>query len=337
MRAGLRFVSLALTAWLIAAGGCRSKTTSVTPPAPLLHCAEPRHDFGTPIEGARLSHVFRLENRGDAPLRLLSVDKSYGCAAVAPPTVIAPRGSAKLEIACDVSQRPGKMSDEVVVRTNDPHFPTLKLELAARVQPKLAFEPTEAVLEPEFGETQTRELRLIGHLAPSARLSLLARDDATPNVELLAPIATEPARLRVTLKAARVETRVARLRIGTGLSDPKELSVLVTWKVASSLQVEPSNPYFNLREPPPHERTVQIRSRRAGLQVHAAEVTEGPFLAELQANPTAGSYSVRLRVLDDKVPEGERGALGKLLIASNDPAEPRKEVPLFALGVMARR
>jgi hypothetical protein len=330
-------LALVLSALLVGAVGCRSKSTEAQKPTPSLVCVEPRHDFGTRFESERLSHVFSLQNRGKAPLRLLSVEKSYGCTAVAPPTVIAAGGHAKLEIACDVSKRPGRMADEVVVRTNDPGFPALKLELAAEIKPQLAFEPTEALLEPAFGETQVRDLRLVGKLAPSARLTLIESDDPTPRIELLPPSAQEPARLRITLKAERVETRIAHLRIGTALEEPKELSVLVTWRIASSLDVEPSNPYFNLREAPPHERTLRVRSLRKGLQVHAVEVIEGPFRATLEPDPEGGAYSVRVRVLDDKVPEGERGALGKLLIASNDPAEPKKLVPLFALGVMARQ
>ncbi|HWA70876.1 MAG TPA: DUF1573 domain-containing protein [Polyangiaceae bacterium] len=341
MRFRHRFASsafaFALTALALGAIGCRSGTEPELRPTPSLVCAEPRHDFGAHVEGERLTHVFELENRGKAPLRLLSIEKSYSCAAGAPPASIAPGGRAKLEISCDMSKRPGRMADEVVVRSNDPHFPNLKLELRAEVQPLLAFEPSEALLEPMLGETQVRELLLVGKLAPSARLTLIESDDPTPRIELLAPTERDSARLRVTLKAARVETRVARVRISTGLSEPKELVVLVTWRVGSSLEIDPSNPYFNLREPPPHELTLRVKSRRGTLLVQAVQITEGPFEASLEPETAAGIASIRVRVLDHKVPPGVRGALGKLLIVSNDPAEPRKVVPLFALGVMAKQ
>lgn len=332
---GARSAALALCTLSLAWLGCREEERPKTPAGPSIACAEPRHDFGARVEGERLSHVFELENRGQAPLRVLSIEKSYSCVAAAPPAQIEPGSRAKLEIVCDMAERPGKMADEVVVRSNDPRVPLLKLGLEARVQPLLAFDPTEALLEPPFGETQIRELRLVGKLAPEARLTLLESDDPTPQVELLPASEQDPARLRIALKAARVETRVARLRLATGLAKPEELRVLVTWRVVGNLEIEPSNPYFNLREPPPHERTLRVRSRRGNLRVHAVEVSEGPFHASFAPESAAGSYSIRVRVLDEKVPPGERGALGKLLIASDDPAEPRKVVPLFALGVMA--
>jgi hypothetical protein len=331
-----RAFAFALTALLPSATGCRSQPEPEQRPMPLLSCAEPRHDFGARVEGEHLTHVFELQNRGKAPLRLLSVEKSYSCAAVSPPTVVGAGARSKLEITCDMSKRPGRMADEVVVRSNDPHFPNLKLELLAEVKPLLAFEPSEALLEPALGETQSRELLLVGTLAPSARLKLIDSEDPTPRVELLAPTERDAARLRVTLKAERVETRVARVRIATGLSEPSELSVLVTWRVASSLSIEPSNPYFNLREAPPHELTLRVKSRRGTLLVQAVQVTEGPFEASLQPETAAGIAAIRVRVLDHKVPPGVRGTLGKLLIISNDPSEPRKLVPLFALGVMAK-
>src|SRR5690349_25110527 len=113
----LVLIPLAFITLPFGAASCRSKSSEAQRPTPSLVCAEPRHDFGTRFESERLSHVFSLENRGKSPLRLLSVEKSYGCSAVAPPTVIAPGSRAQLEIACDVSKRPGRMADEVVVRT----------------------------------------------------------------------------------------------------------------------------------------------------------------------------------------------------------------------------
>lgn len=316
---------------------CREKAKVSAPAAPMLLCAKPRHDFGARVEGERLSHAFHLENRGRAPLRLLSVEKSYSCAAREPPRHVAAGQSAQLEIVCETAQRPGKMADEIVVHTNDPRAPTLKLELAAQVQPLLAFEPAEAFFELAFGGTATRELHLTGKRAADARLTLLASDDPTPKVELLPAGAHSAARLRVTLTATRPETRVAHLRLSTGLEKPKELRVLVTWRASSDLLIEPSNPYFNLREPPPHERLLRVSSKRADLKVHAVEVREGPFEATFARDDATNAYSVQVRVLDSRVPEGERGVLGKLLIASNDPAEPRKIVPLFALGILAGR
>lgn len=314
---------------------CREKTEASAPKRPALFCVQPRHDFGARAEGDRLSHVFHLENRGRAPLRLLSVDKSYSCAAREPPTRLEAGRSGKLEIVCDTDQRPGRMADEILVHTNDPRLPVLKLEVAARVQPRLAFEPTEAFFELAFGGTETRELRLTGKLAADARLTLLESDDPTPKVDLLPADPRASAGIRVTLTATRAETRIAHLRLSTGLERPKELAVTVTWRVTSDLVIEPSNPYFNLREPPPHERFLRVSSKRAGLKLYAVEVRDGPFEATLVRDEATDAYSVRVAVLDSKVPEGERGVLGKLLIASNDPAEPRKIVPLFALGILA--
>jgi hypothetical protein len=228
------------------------------------------------------------------------------------------------------------MADEVLVHTNDPRSPRLKLELLARIEPRLALEPAELMFEPKFGETQVRELYVTGKLAADARLSLLECDDPTPRVEVLAANAKAPAGIRVTLSATRVETRVAHLRLATGLEQPKQLSVIITWRVASELVVEPSNPYFNLREAPPHERILRVSSKREGFELYAVEVREGPFEASFARDEATHAYTVRVRVLDAKVPPGERGVMGKLLIASNDPAEPRKLVPLFALGILGR-
>lgn len=328
---------LALPLLALFTPACREKPSPPPPPRPELVCSQPRHDFGTRIEGERLSYVFSLENRGTAPLRVLSIEKSYSCGAQNPPSRIEPRAKARLEIVCDSEKRPGRMADVVVLHTNDPRSPELKLELAAQIQPQLALEPSEALFEQSFGKTERRELRLVGKRAAEARLTLLGTDDPTPRVELLPASTQAAAGLSVTLAATRVETRIARVRLATGLDQPKELSVTVTWRISGDLAIDPSNPYFNLREPPPHERTLRVTSKRSDLKLYAVEVPEGPFEASFVRDEAHEAYSVRVRVLDAKVPEGDRGALGKLLIASNDPAEPRKIVPLFALGILAGR
>jgi hypothetical protein len=45
---------------------------------------------------------------------------------------------------------------------------------------------------------------------------------------------------------------------------------------------------------------------------------------------------VRVDVDETRVPAGERGIIGNLVIVTNDDSEPRKEVQLFALGALAR-
>ena len=43
---------------------------------------------------------------------------------------------------------------------------------------------------------------------------------------------------------------------------------------------------------------------------------------------------MNVKVRPDRVPKEQRGLLGTLRLEDNDPAEPQKDVPLFALGAV---
>ena len=69
-----------------------------------------------------------------------------------------------------------------------------------------------------------------------------------------------------------------------------------------------------------------------GADVQPADVVEGPFAAVIER--TDGGYAVRVSVVAARIAPGERGVMGKLVLVSNDPAESRKEVPLFGMGAI---
>jgi hypothetical protein len=101
--------------------------------------------------------------------------------------------------------------------------------------------------------------------------------------------------------------------------------------VEGNLRVEPTNPYFDLNRPAPIEQTLRVESAREDFKLRAATVLEGPFEARLERlQPRV--YSVLVRFVPARAAPGVRGISGRLSLESNDPAEPRKEVPLFALG-----
>jgi hypothetical protein len=69
-----------------------------------------------------------------------------------------------------------------------------------------------------------------------------------------------------------------------------------------------------------------VKSSRVGFHLLGARILSGPFRA---AMTDAG---VRVTVDDGRVPAGQRGVTGKLLLLTNDANEPRTEIELFALG-----
>jgi hypothetical protein len=102
--------------------------------------------------------------------------------------------------------------------------------------------------------------------------------------------------------------------------------------VPGTLEVNPTNPFFNLKVSGDKAVTVEVKSREPNFKVLSARVTEGPFLSTVVPPTSDGIYRIVIRVNNSAILDEARAATGTLLIVSNDRTEPRKEVPLFGLG-----
>jgi hypothetical protein len=294
------------------------------------------HDFGQVDEGARLVHIFHVDNRGDAALRLERVTPAFGC--VPEPwtmSEVPPGASAALRVSCDTERRAGTLSVELSLKSNDEKTPAARVHVRARVEPRLAFDALVMGLETDFGKPLTREVRLRGKLASAAKLGAIVlekRDPAGPRVEILPADATRPMGLRFTLDARRVADGAGGVRVATGVEGRDPLALSFTYRVRGFIDVTPSRPYVNLRDGS-NRVSVFVSSRRPDFELRRVEILDGPFRAELGESDPVRGRSVRVHALPEQIREVDRGALGRLLLVSNDPAEPAKEVPLFALGV----
>ncbi len=87
------------------------------------------YDFGTVMQGEKVSHTFRFRNIGDGNLTINDVTTSCGCTAsrfsIEP---IAPGGEGQIEVIFDSYGRHGKQQKKISVWTNCSNDPyTLKI------------------------------------------------------------------------------------------------------------------------------------------------------------------------------------------------------------------
>jgi hypothetical protein len=122
------------------------------------------------------------------------------------------------------------------------------------------------------------------------------------------------------------------VQVATGLEQPRTLTLLYSSQVLGNMSVDPTNPFIDLRAPGPVGVKVRVTSRRPDFRLDAARMVEGPFEASFVRDETGRAYVVNVGLRHDRLPDDQRGLLGTLRLVSNDPAEPEKDVPLFALG-----
>lgn len=93
------------------------------------------YDFGEVIEGIAVVHAFVIENIGDAPLKISSVQVSCGCTTTSlAKSTLGPGESVDLEVTFDTAGFGGKMVKNIYVESNDPTTPKLVLQLVGTVK-----------------------------------------------------------------------------------------------------------------------------------------------------------------------------------------------------------
>jgi hypothetical protein len=191
------------------------------------------------------------------------------------------------------------------------------------------------------GGHQTVRVPVLGPQAAQARLAVRVVTHRDVQVRVLGPGSGATA-IDVSASAAAgalpVGVHVGNVVLETGLSELPTLTLPYSIRVSGTLEVSPTNPYFNLRDPGAHAKTITVRSTApdaAAFQVLAADIVSGPFAATVQ-KVGPGLFHILVRVRETDVPGGDRGVLGRLLIRSTDATEPTKEIPLFGFGSLDR-
>jgi hypothetical protein len=318
--------------------------------SPKLELPVKLHDFGKVTEGEKLVHVFEVKNTGSLPLTIDRVTTSCGCtSAVAKTKEIAPGGTGEIEVTFDTSARPGANRKSVTIFSNDSSTPRPQLEIAASVESLLALEPFFVRLNPEYGEEQIRESWLTGKLVDQAKLEVTKQDDDKDvSVELAEKSEGDKKirGLRFKLKGKKVGYGSGRVTVSTGMEKPSQLILRYSWVVKGNVRLLPAQLYFDDKRPEAKERLLRVSSSKAGFKLKEVKVEAGPFKAKIEKSASASAagsagspsteqtYDVKVTMQEGTLPKPDAsGELGKLILLSNDPLEPKKEVSLrLALG-----
>jgi hypothetical protein len=306
--------------------------TAAREAVPRLKLAQGRFELGPVVQDEPVHRLVAVSNAGALPLEIGTIEASRFCSASIEPNTIAPGASGQLDVTCR-SDLHGPLREYLLVHSNDPTADRVPIELVGNVTPLLAFDAPVVNLEMPFGEERSQEVRLVGTLLDRANIkfkkSSLAPDS---NVDFRPWQPDSPPVFRIVCHGKKPGMHSGNLIVSTGLARPKEVAMPYACKVAGTLEVSPTNPYFNLKLPGPKLVSIEVRSAQPGFQVRGVRVLEGPFSASIEGPLSDKSFRVQVKVVEESVKEENRGTVGKLVIVSNDRTEPEKEIPLFGFG-----
>ncbi len=306
---------------------------SAVPPAAhaILAIEDPAHDFGAVVQGNAVSHEFELSNAGVTQLDLQGTTEALGCTGQIEPRSLDPGAVARLKVTC-LTEYYGPLRVTLAIRTAASAESVGEVELTASVTPLLAFDTELVDLHMPFGEERSADVHLRGALDEQAKLTVEDAGDVGFTVTPLPPTRGTPSGLRLRVKGRKVGVHAGNVVLSTNLARPRKISLPYSCQVTGSLAVTPSTPYFDLKAPGGRRREVAVTSSQPGFVVRAVRVAQGPFSASFARDTTSGGYTVTVAVRTDGIAGDARGTVGRLLILSNDRAEPEKELPLFAFG-----
>ncbi len=173
---------------------------------PRIQFLETAHDFGQIPQGGGVKHEFSFRNFGDTDLTVFGFRAGCGCsAAVTSARQIPPGGRGTVRVSYSAPQKKGPQKLAVTVLCNDPQSNEIVLNLSAKVQETLVFNPPLVDLGAvRPGETATRMVEVQnGTVEPLQFIGLLVPEVA--GLQVQAPrlprklMPGEPVTLEVTV------------------------------------------------------------------------------------------------------------------------------------------
>lgn len=296
-------------------------------PAPLpIEAASSRVDLGRVPEKKVASGTVLLRNRTGREVAIAQVKTSCGCTTTNAPKSIAAGATAPLHIRFDSTNMFGAIHKSLWISAKGHEDRPLQVDLEGNVYEELRFDPPQLALgsipvksAKSARTTLTRldgkPLRVTGIQAP-ARIRMRA-ERAAPNV----------VRLVASVEAPGVAGQYwDKIVLRTDDAALPQVTLLASYKAAGLYTISPPEINFGvMNSPQAAQRSVRVRGpRAASLRVLAAPPGVAVTLRPL---PT-GEYLINA-LYRAKGGKGQITA-GKIVLATDNPRQPRLTIPLYA-------
>lgn len=177
---------------------CSEKEPVASSPArPGIRFDSTEVDLGTIAQFDRVSHVFRFESVGTAPVRITGVKTT--CACTIPKYTrdpLPPGASGTLEVLFEPGSRSGKIEKDIKVSTDDPEHPSLQLVLRCFVRREFWIQPSRIVLESLRPGVPVGERTFRIQWVPELNLHVTSVESTHPSIRILSRQPFEDAETR---------------------------------------------------------------------------------------------------------------------------------------------
>lgn len=309
----------------------------------------PHQDFnwGRVLSGEKVQNTFKVHNDGPVDLRINRVKSSCGCTTVDFPKIIKPGEFGEIVLELDTGKvRTPTIRKYATIHSNDPTKKDQKIYIGGDIIAIIAHEPKNVNLAGLAGAPL--ESKVI--ITPGTDLDIKIDKVTTKgkNVQVLGIEEIEPGkRYEVSLQAAASQ-RAARLRdnLNVFLTTPdgksREATIAVQVNHKHRIQVTPrGNVVFQRKDTTalkqegaaPIKREIILSSGAEEVsfdvkEVRIEDVPEGVFSADVEMLKQGSQYKVTVNL--NEYHDAARFLRGKLVVVTDDPKMPERQVRLFA-------
>ena len=307
---------------------------------PRVNFAERAFDFGTVNEGSVVEHPFQLENKGDAPLKIVKLHPDCGCTAVsADNDVIEPGASTAIKVSFNTGGFQGEKVKTIRVYTNDPQESTVLLTIRGQVKPDVTVEP-EVI---DFGKVRAGEdhhAAALVYVVDQSPTKFLDARSHTVDLEVSAEDFSETGRsgkkLAITLKSSAPEG-VFRGRIALRTTSTRNpiVDLAVLARLEGDLVLEPPSVVFgSLAGPLPDPVIQTAKLRNSGERpMHIVSIESDNPAVTAEFNPVENSKDYAIEVILAKSATSIVRAHLKIVTDQRDKGEAEKNLvlPVYAI------
>ncbi len=298
---------------------------------PAIALDPPIHDFGMlPQEGIFYADI-RITNRGTAPLQVHKIASDCGCTvADLSDSTLTPGESTSLRVAFNTHSFSGQVRKNVFVETNDPGMPRATVGIKAFVRPWIRMDREEL----DFGAVprgtpSVQTVRLYSAASDQVRIVKLGYPEELMEAEYdqssLGDSLVHTVRFRLRADAPAGAFTKPGL-VETTHPQSGALRLKLTGQIHGFFRLDaPSVSFGQMKQGTARMRELRLTATGSGsCRVQSATCADERVRVEIVPQ-TGRDYLIRLTV-PASTPAGK--LKGKLVILTDDPIQPRIEVPV---------
>ncbi len=300
---------------------------------PKAEVVNPVYDFGTVLEGQRVTHSFAIRNAGTKDLIINGTKTSCGCTAAAPSTNrVPPGGESQISVTFDTHFQKGHRERTITVLTNDPATPNAMMTLQGDVKVEVEATPSEVSFgKVHYGTEETREVVISDLAQDNKAFSVGTLSNSSKNIK----VAQEPRKdgkpgvvLKVNLlKSMPIGQFDDSIDVANNRS-PVQVHVFGT--VTGDLTLDPAQVSFGIV--PSKQSVVRVlrltNDSAQAVNVLGVSSTNQSVVAKVEPVKAGKEYKITVE-LRRNTPDGQ--LRGTLAIRTDDSTQSTLTVPFYGI------